>query len=253
MRNQIEKTDLVNKVFNWARRNKILASVIIFSIIVISSGALFTNLDNIFTLCNKYFAKEIPSPEKIAYYRKRAEWLNDYGGDRRSYEILLSWKKKIKTPEVNELLLTEIERLESVYSLDIMILTIENHHSICKFITKPGINPCSEGFEPPIGYDAKNVFQHLNRPLWTERARAACLLRNIDRSPNKDEVNKEELCDKLVKLMEKESENSLFVSKMAFETYKILTGFRTTGVFDFDKAIEDWKQRKSNLYSVSDK
>lgn len=227
------------------KKNRILTVFIIVIAIISSTAAFLSNLDNIISFYKKYFTVEIPTPDKIANYRKRAEWLNDYGGDRRSYEILLSWEEKIKNPEISGILLTEMERLKSVYGADIMTIVIENNRSICKFITEPGVSPRAEGFEPPIGYNARNVFQHLDRPIWTERARAACLLRNIEKSPNKDEVDKKEVCEKLVNLMKKEKENSLFVSKMAFETYKNLTGFYSLGVFDFGKAIKDWEQRKN--------
>lgn len=226
------------------KKSRILTKLIVFFGLITFTATFFSNLDKIITLSRKYFIAEIPTPDKIANYRKRAEWLNDYGGDRRSYEILLSWQKKIKNPEIAGIILTEMERLKSVYSADVMTLVISKQPAICKFIIQPGVRPCAEGWEPLIGYNAINVFQHLDRPLWTERAKAACLLRNIEQSPNKDGVDKNALCEKLVNLMKKENENSLFVSKMAFETYKELTKFSSPGVFDFNKAVEDWEKRK---------
>ncbi len=176
---------------------------------------------------------------EIGQLGDRSRWQNAYGGDRSSYEALLSLKEKIKDIERNKIVSTEIKTIESVYSPDIMTITMDNFPTICQ-LSDP---PCTKGFEPSIGYNAVNVFKHLDRPLWTERARAAALLRNIEKSPNKESVDRKALYEKLVKLMKKE-ESSLFVSKMAFETYKELTGFSTDGVFNFESAILDWEQRK---------
>jgi hypothetical protein len=188
------------------------------------------------------FKPQIPTPDNIRELNIQALWPNSsYGGNRQSYLILLNWKVKVKNPEIKKLIYGAIKNIESYYATDIMTLFIERQIAICKY----SVPPCSEGYEPPIGYNAKNVFEHLSRPLWTERARAACLLRNIETSSHKDQIDKKELCSKLINLM-KENENSLFVSKMAFETYKSLTGFSSPGVFDFDKAIEDWNKRKGS-------
>lgn len=194
--------------------------------------------------------KRVIKINEISQLGNRAGWHNAHGGDSQSYEILIDTKKKIIDPEIRKLILSEIETIESNYSTDIMRLWIERPIAICK-TAQP---PCSKGFEPSGKFNAPNVFQHLNiRPLWTERARAASLLRNIKTSPNKSEVNKEELFDSLVKHMDIKYENSLFVRKMALETYKDLAGFKSdsTNVFDFISAIEDWKQRKTEILKLN--
>ncbi len=49
--------------------------------------------------------------------------------------------------------------------------------------------------------------------------------------------------------MKKKNENSLFVSVMALNTYKILTGYPASGIFDFDGAIKNWNnpERKEKI------
>ena len=108
-------------------------------------------------------------------------------------------------------------------------------------------SPC---YEPD---NAKNVFYHLTERIWTERARAACLLRNIKTAQYKDQVDKEKFLETLVFLMKEENEKSLFVSKMALDTYSELTGFQLSGVFDFDGAINDWKNldRKKEILKAN--
>lgn len=189
---------------------------------------------------------------KITQQGDLSSWHNKYGGQRQSYEELLSWEKKERNPEIKNKISAEIDRLEEIYDPRIMVPTIEQHNSICKFITKPNVPACAWGFEPPIDYDAKNVFHHLTEKIWTERARAACLLRNIRTSRNKDEVNKEELFNRLIERLDPEKEKSLFVAKMAFETYKYLTGFRpeSNEVFGFEDVIEDWEQRKEEILKI---
>ncbi|MDO8675351.1 MAG: hypothetical protein Q7K71_04460 [Candidatus Omnitrophota bacterium] len=190
---------------------------------------------------------------KISQLGDLSSWHNKYGGQRQSYEELLSWGKKENSSEIKKKISVETERLEEIYDPRIMIPTIEQPISICKFITQPNIPACAWGLEPPTGYDAKNVFHHLTERIWTERARAACLLRNIRTSQYKDQIDKEKLFDTLVSLMKEENEKSLFVSKMALNTYSELTGFSPSGVFDFDGAINDWKsmERKKEILKIN--
>lgn len=191
---------------------------------------------------------------KISQLGDLASWHNKFGGQRQGYEELLSWKKKESSPEIKKKISAEIERLEEIYDPRIMVPTIEQLISICKFITKPNVPACALGMEPPTGYDAQNVFHHLTEKIWTERARAACLLSNIKTSQNKDQIDKEKekLFDALVFLMKEENEKSLFVSKMALYTYSQLTGFSPPGVFDFEDAINDWEnpERKKEILKV---
>lgn len=186
---------------------------------------------------------------KITQLGNLSLWNNKYGGHRQSYEDLLSWKNNETDPKIKNQISIEIKTIQSTYSPDILTLWIERPIAICKFITEPNVRPCDWGFESPTGYDAKNVFNHLTRPLWTERARAACLLRNIKTAQKKDQINKEELYDKLVALMKKENENSLFVNTMALYTYAELTRFSPSEIFDFEGAIKDWEkpERKEEI------
>ncbi|MBI3618395.1 MAG: hypothetical protein HY210_09360 [Candidatus Omnitrophica bacterium] len=92
--------------------------------------------------------------------------------------------------------------------------------------------------------------------MWQERGRAASILRNIKTASDKDRINedatiKEQLFDKLIERLNPEKENSLFVAKMAFETYKDLTGFSSDGVFDFAGAIKDWETRKDEILKIN--
>ncbi len=189
---------------------------------------------------------------KISQLGDLASWNNKFGGLRQSYEELLSWHKREGNIKIKERIFTEIKRLEEIYDPRIMLPTIEQPVAICKFITEPNVSPCAWGMEPPIGYDAGNVLHHITEKIWTERARAACLLRNIKTSQHKDKINKEELFDKLTSLMKQENENSLFVSKIALYTYSQLTGFSSSGVFDFEGAINDWRnpERKKEILKI---
>lgn len=184
---------------------------------------------------------------KMTQLGNLAVWENKYGGQRESYEDLLSWWKKENDSEIKKRILAEIERLEEIYDPRIMVPTIEKHFAICKLHSG-----CKE-IEPPTDYDAKNVFHHLTERIWTERARAACLLRNIRTSKNKDQINKEELFDKLIERLDLSKEKSLFVAKMSFETYKELSNFSSPGIFDFEKAIEDWEkpERKEDILKMN--
>ena len=244
--------DLVSMAQDGARKNKFLAPLIIIVSIVIVLGAVATNLDNIITFCKKYFTVEsvpekhridsLPSADEItALGRRAAPGNNEYGGDRRSYQRLLHWKGTVNDPVRKDWIITEIERVEKSYPIDVMRLNIDNWRYICK----PHVN-CTQGFENPTGFSAQNVINHLTRDLWQERARAACILRNIKTAPDKGSVNKEDFYKKLVGLMG-EKENSLCVSKMALETYKDLTGFSSDSVFDFEGAIKDWEKRKDEI------
>lgn len=170
------------------------------------------------------------------------------GGSRNSYSSLLNMEKS-DSPTIKKLASDAIKTVKNSYdgsNINVMVLNIEGWNYICKWSAPKS---CTEGFEPSIGYNVKNVFDHLSYGKWQERARAACLLRNMDDPTNthKEEVTKKMIRDKLVNLMG-EQEPSLFVSKMAFETYKTLTPeFSSPGVFDFEEAIKDCEQRKINI------
>ena len=153
-----------------------------------------------------------------------------------------------KDPFTVQLLSAEIERVKGEYRVNIMRENIDRWTLICK----PHKN-CNGGFEEPIGFNAQNVLDHLAPDKrWDERARAACLLRNIKTAAGKDQLNKGEPFEKLVKHMGPE-ENSLCVAKMALETYKDLTGFQSKGdgIFDFDEAIADWKIRQTEILRLN--
>lgn len=190
--------------------------------------------------------------DAINTYKFQALWSTNIGiydgGNRDSYLALLDMKENNDNPTIRKLASSAIKTIENAYdgssNLYVMRTSIERWGFICRL----SVPPCANGFEPPESYNVKNVFDHLGYKKWQERARAACLLRYMDSPTNtdRDKVTKKEVCDKLIVLMGPE-ENSLFVSKMALETYKDLTGFSSSGVFDFDKAIEDWLQRKINF------
>ncbi len=176
-------------------------------------------------------------------------WHNVYGGDRRSYSTLLDWKNTVKDPITSQLISTEIERVKDDYRVNIMRLNIDGWSVICK----PGAIPaCSKGYENPEGFLAGNVLDHLSpEKRWDERARAACLLRNIKTAVGKENVNKEIFFEKLIKHMNPEIENSLCVAKMALQTYADLTGFLPNGVFDFEGAVKDWKNRRDEILKIN--
>lgn len=87
------------------------------------------------------------------------------------------------------------------------------------YICQQAQPPCSKGFEPIIGFDVDNVYQHLSYPLWPERARAVSLLRKIT---DKDNIDRAILLEKLKTLIENEKEIPL-VRQLAADTYTYLT------------------------------
>ncbi len=187
----------------------------------------------------------LPSPEDIKNAGDRAAGcFNEYGGDRASYSRLLKWKDTIKDPYLKELISTEIGRVEKAYPVDIL----RSHIDRWRYIWKPHVNG-TKGFEDSTNFEANSMIAHLTRDTWQERARAACILRNIKTASDKGSVDKRYFYEKLVGLMG-EKEKSLCVSKMAFETYKDLTGFRSEGTFDFEGAIKDWQRRQEEILKI---
>lgn len=190
----------------------------------------------------------LPSSDEItAEGRRAAPWHNEYGGVRRSYQRLLHWRDTINDPVRKDWIITEIEKVEKSYPVDVMRLSIDQWGYICVQHVD-----CEKGYEPPTGFSAQNAISHLgfNRDLWQERARAACILRNIKTASDKDSVDKEDFYEKLISLMG-EKESSLCVSKMALETYKDLTGFSSDGVFDFAGAVKHWGERKDEILKIN--
>lgn len=251
-----ENSDRVKGVLEWARKSKFLSALIISGVVVISVGGVFSNLDNIITFCRKYFVEEstqekgnehaVPSAEDITALGKRALWSNEYLGSREAYSQLLDWKDSSKDPMTIKLLSAEIKRVEDDYRTDIMRLHIDRW----LLIWVPHVNG-KEGFVKSEGFLAGNVLAHLspNRRA-DERARAACILRNIKTSSDKDSIDKNEFYEKLIRHMG-DQETSLTVSKMALETYKDLTGFSSNGVFDFEGALKDWEERKDEILKIN--
>ncbi len=188
----------------------------------------------------------LPSADEITALGRRALWSNEYWGSREAYSQLLDWKNSIKDPKTSKLLSAEIKRVEDDYRSDIM----RSHIDRGQVIWVPHVDG-KYGFVKSEGFEAGNVLAHLspNRRV-DERARAACILRNIKTSPDKDSVNKEDLYEALIRHMD-DQEPSLTVSKMAFETYKDLTGFSSDGVFDFAGAIKDWEKRKDEILKIN--
>lgn len=197
---------------------------------------------------NLQSGEPLPSADEItAEGRRAAPWHNEYGGVRRSYQRLLHWRDAINDPIRKDWIITEIERVEKSYPVDVMRLNIDRWGYICVQHAD-----CKKDYEPPTGFSAQNAISHLgfNRDLWQERARAACILRNIKTSPDKDSIDKKKLYEALIRHMN-DQEPSLTVSKMALETYKDLTGFVSDGVFDFAGAIKDWEKRKEEILKIN--
>jgi len=192
--------------------------------------------------------ERVKSNFEVKQLGDRAVWQSAYGGDWRSYLRLLDWKNSIEDARLSQILLTEIERVQNAYITDVIRLHIDRWGWIC---IPHAIPACSEGVENTEGFSAQNVLSHLapNRH-WKERARATSLLRNIKTASGKKEISKEELFGKLVDSMNSEKENSLLVAKLAFETFKDLTGFSSEGVFNFEAAINNWEQNKEEILKI---
>jgi hypothetical protein len=200
----------------------------------------------------------LPTLEGIHLHGELSMWYPD-GGNRQSYQILLSWEKDEKTdPALKKLISSEIKRVQEDYYTAPLRRFVDNEDGrgvswVCK-ITGSEAKECSNGIEPSKGFDAANVLNHLYKTSpetpWQEYARAACILRNIQTAYNKNNLDKKKLFERLVSLMG-EDERSLCVSKMAFETYKDLTGFSSDKVFDFEGATKDWVDRQEEILKRS--
>ncbi len=187
--------------------------------------------------------------EEIKVLEKQAMWNYEDGGDRRSYQRLLNLLNTVTDSVKKDLIITAIDRVENSYAPNVMELNFDRLGYICK---PNAIPDCSNGYEEPTGFLAGNVLDHLApEKLWYERARAASLLRNIRTATGKNNINKEVLYEKLINAMKEDKENVLGVSKLAFESYKALTGFPSNKVFDFNGAINDWNQRKEQILKIN--
>jgi hypothetical protein len=188
----------------------------------------------------------LPSADQITALGRRALWTSEYLGSRGAYLQLLDWRNSINDQAIHKLLSDEIKRVEDDYRVDIMRGNIDGWSLICK----PHVD-CRDGFENPTGFSARNVIGHLDpQRRMDERARAACILRNIKTAPDKNSVDKKVLYESLIRLMGPD-ESSLCVSKMALETYNDLTGFSSKGIFDFDGVAKDWEERKDEILKKS--
>lgn len=199
---------------------------------------------------NSQFSQAIDKIEKL---KELANPYND-GGSFKSYLNLLLMKDQKLDPEVHDVLLETIKKVESWYTPHPLQMNI--HTIYPNYICRAGTSNCGLGFEPQTGFDARNVISHLSYQHWQERAKAAAMLMDIKNAKNKDltdKVEKEDLFEKLVARMDPETEPSLYAAKMAFETYKNLANFNPAfvGVLEFNKAIEDWKNRKQDILEAA--
>lgn len=197
-----------------------------------------------------------PTLETIHQLGNLSLWTNA-GGNRQSYQTLLSWEKdKAIDSNLKAHITSEIKKIWENYYLYPIIRAIDNENGrwiewgwICKVKGDPKEKVCARGIEPPEGFDAANVLAHLYKTNpetpWQEHARAACILRNIKTAYNKgdlkDSRGKEKFFGRLIALMS-ENERSLCVSKMAFETFRVLTEFtpESNDPFAFQEAIDHW-------------
>ncbi len=201
-------------------------------------------------------ASSFQSPEMIEIFKQKSLWSIIHGrkGDRRAYSRLLLWQKTPKNLETKDLLDSAIEDVKSSYAVNVMRLNIEpvrdqKHWWICKVRPHPTARDCSAGWEESENFNIQNVISHLSMKYWQERGRAASMLRNIGKMDSKNEINKEELFQKLIDLLDYDKEKSLFVAMIAFETYKDLTGFnpKSKHVFAFESAIKHWEENKEKI------
>lgn len=198
---------------------------------------------------NSQFSQAIDKIEKL---KELANPYND-GGSFKSYLNLLSMKNQELDPEVYDVLLETIKKVESWYTPHPLQMNI--HTIYPNYICRAGTSNCGLGFEPQTGFDARNVISHLSYQHWQERAKAAAMLMDLKNAKNKDLTveEKDDLFEKLVARMDPETEPSLYAAKMAFETYKELANFNppSIGVLEFNKAIEDLGKRKTEILEIT--
>lgn len=179
----------------------------------------------------------------ISQLAEQSLWESPGGGNRSSYQILESLQNddNLGKPELRAAAELQIKKVKDLYRNDLLNPFVQELDAICE----NSVPPCSSPrkWEPTEGFNAENVFGHLkDEKLWTERARAAFILRSIGTTKNNigSEAPKK-LYEKLIYFMREENEPSLLVSKMAFDTYRSLVDDKEedTDVFDFERVIKD--------------
>lgn len=193
----------------------------------------------------------------ISRLAEQSQWRDEVGnptmGDRSSYIILASLQNddNLGKPELKAVAELQIKRVKDLYKNDLLNPIVQDFRAICK---KPYSKcPYPEQREPFEGFDADNVFRCLrDEKLWTERARAAFMLRNIEKASTNEHVTPEGLYKKLIDHMREKNEPSLLVSKMAFDTYRLLVGDeeKNVDVFDFERAIKVWEDPRSRTKMI---
>ncbi len=260
----ITKLGLIKKILAFITITSLLTGIF-FGLRSCIAGATKANQEKI--LENLKNDSLSPTPETIRQLGNFSIWIND-GGNRQSYQTLLSWEKD-KTIDFNlkRLITSEIKRVQETYYTYPMRRAIDNENGrwlrwgwICKVKPNPEAQICADGIEPPKGFNAANVLAHLYKTdpetPWQEYARAACILRNIRTAYNKDSLDNKRFFGRLIAFMG-ENERSLCVSKMAFETYKELANFSLDEVLNFEeafgRAIEDWEnpERKEEILKIN--
>ncbi len=238
-KNFIKQRKIKESRKKWYKNYKIIAPLIIGICTIIAALIERVPIPNVDKIAKTKLATNnlTLTPEIIdKLTAKVIRWRDYTGGDRASYEILLSNKNKSNTPEIAKLLSSSMKNIENNYASDVMAYLVARLPAVNKF----GCPPNPHEWAPITGFNARSVMNHLTRYYWTERARAARLLANIKTATDRNQIDKLELYNKLTKLME-EDEISLVASKMALNTYSQLVGFKPSGVFDFEGAIKDWK------------
>ncbi|MFH1504442.1 MAG: hypothetical protein ABIH08_03520 [Candidatus Omnitrophota bacterium] len=196
---------------------------------------------------NELFTSTVVSVSQLV---TQAKWQNA-GGDRSSYFALKSLPVSIVDKKFKNIVESQIRSLENSYESWIVNAFVEQLKFICKYLTVSG-PACSKGFIEKNDFRIHNLLDHLDpNKLWQERVKAAHFLRYCktanDFNNYQKTAQKEKVYQELVNHMKMENESSLLVSKMAFETYKSLSGFKTTDVFGFDAAIEHWEKNKEEI------
>lgn len=225
-----------------------IATIIVFPLLVIQIRA---GNEQAKLVKNQVFISNAISILQLA---DQSLW-SSQGGNRSSYLILIALQKEIKEQDLKNAIELQIKRITTFYKNSVMIPYAENVPVICQLAP----SPCSKGLEPSKGFNAQNVIDHLdiNRySFWSERARAACLLRNIATAQGKEELNndrikKKKLYEQLIRIMQKENEPSLFVSRMALVAYSELTAYQEKNVFDFEGARKDWEKRREEILKIN--
>src|SRR3989338_8695440 len=166
----------------------------------------------------------------------RCIYFNNFrGGDRSSYEFLLEISKMPGDERVEEVTSSQIRFVKNFYKASERYAENSDDMFVCRQSKDCGGD---DGKETRDNYDLKNALDHADiniYPKFSSRVAAAYLLGSNKMYEKFDDCEKKEVLASLIKLMKKDSETSLFVSKTALDSFAgLVNDFNKNDIFDFE-------------------